>query len=359
MDTSHVLLPGQGGSWPGPSASPPARLCPQAMAATTVTDSGGVRIITEVIPATDPRAAQLAAGSRSPAPTASSFQVRGFRRAQPKALGVRHGVPGGTGHLGGKAGTEYPQGLSCLRFSLAGAEVMFGTGSRRCAKCQHTQLSQVPSRHRGTQPGRGVTVGSGWDAANSNGDIHPLPVLADRQRFGPRVTGGIPLPQTIHIFTGIIHVCFGIILMVSEYRTPSLPVASGVLFWLGLLLLLSGSLLVESEKRENISLVRGSPAARLGGTKHPPVAPATSAPSSGWRDPSAAWIHPAGSPARHLRPVSPSGGAQLSPRRAEGGQSFMVQGLHEIFGAWWSHSWMMGTKGVTEGGFSRSGFDLS
>ncbi|KAM6204627.1 membrane-spanning 4-domains subfamily A member 15 isoform 3-T3 [Sarcoramphus papa] len=256
MDTSHVLLPGQGGSWPGPSASPPARLCPQAMAATTVTDSGGVRIITEVIPATDPRAAQLAAGSRSPAPTASSFQVRGFRRAQPKALGVRHGVPGGTGHLGGKAGTEYPQGLSCLRFSLAGAEVMFGTGSRRCAKCQHTQLSQVPSRHRGTQPGRGVTVGSGWDAANSNGDIHPLPVLADRQRFGPRVTGGIPLPQTIHIFTGIIHVCFGIILMVSEYRTPSLPVASGVLFWLGLLLLLSGSLLVESEKRENISLVK-------------------------------------------------------------------------------------------------------
>ncbi|XP_050752944.1 membrane-spanning 4-domains subfamily A member 15-like [Gymnogyps californianus] len=119
------------------------------MAATTVTDSGGVRIITEVIPATDPRAAQLAAGSRSPAPTASSFQVRGFRRAQPKALG------------------------------------------------------------------------------------------------------------TIHIFTGIIHVCFGIILTVSEYRTPSLPVASGVLFWLGLLqLLLSGSLLVESEKRENISLVK-------------------------------------------------------------------------------------------------------
>ncbi|NWH53893.1 M4A15 protein, partial [Fregata magnificens] len=118
------------------------------MAATTVTDSGSVRIITEVIPATDPRAAQLASDSRPPAPAVSSFQVRGFRRAQPKALG------------------------------------------------------------------------------------------------------------TIHIFTGIIHVCFGIILTVTEYRTPSLPVASGVLFWLGLLLLVSGSLLVESEKRDNILLVK-------------------------------------------------------------------------------------------------------
>ncbi|XP_010085046.1 PREDICTED: membrane-spanning 4-domains subfamily A member 15-like, partial [Pterocles gutturalis] len=119
-----------------------------AMAATAVTDSGGVRIITEVIPATDPRAAQLASGSRPPAPTTSSFQVQGFRRAQPKALG------------------------------------------------------------------------------------------------------------TIHIFTGIIHICFGIILTVSEYETPSLPVASGILFWLGLLLLVSGSLLVESDKRDNISLVK-------------------------------------------------------------------------------------------------------
>ncbi|KAM9223559.1 membrane-spanning 4-domains subfamily A member 15-like [Leptosomus discolor] len=117
------------------------------MAATTVTDTGGVRIITEVIPATDPRAAQLASSATAPAPTVS-FQVRGFRRARPKALG------------------------------------------------------------------------------------------------------------TIHIFTGIIHVSFGIILTVSEYGTPSLPVASGVFFWLGLLLLVSGSLLVESEKRDNILLVK-------------------------------------------------------------------------------------------------------
>ncbi|XP_068256077.1 membrane-spanning 4-domains subfamily A member 15-like [Nyctibius grandis] len=117
------------------------------MAATTVADSGGVRIITEVIPATDPRAAQLASSSRPPAATVS-FQVRGFRKAQPKALG------------------------------------------------------------------------------------------------------------TIHIFTGIIHICFGIILTVSEHGSPSLPVASGVLFWLGLLLVVSGSLLVESEKRDNILLVK-------------------------------------------------------------------------------------------------------
>ncbi|KAM7034980.1 uncharacterized protein M8220_011031 isoform 2-T2 [Acridotheres tristis] len=95
------------------------------MAATTVTDAGSVRIITEVIPATDPRAAQLASGSQAPART--SFQTQVFRRAHPKVLG------------------------------------------------------------------------------------------------------------TIHIFTGIVHICFGIILTVSEHRNPSLPVASGILFWLGIL----------------------------------------------------------------------------------------------------------------------------
>ncbi|XP_053924382.1 membrane-spanning 4-domains subfamily A member 15-like isoform X1 [Cuculus canorus] len=118
------------------------------MAATTVTDSGGVRIITEVIPSTDPRAAQLSSGSRPLASAISSFQVRGFRKAQPKVLG------------------------------------------------------------------------------------------------------------TIHIFTGIIHICFGIILTMSEHGNPSIPVASGIFFWLGLLLLVSGSLLVESEKRDNILLVK-------------------------------------------------------------------------------------------------------
>ncbi|XP_030339570.1 membrane-spanning 4-domains subfamily A member 15-like [Strigops habroptila] len=117
------------------------------MAATTVTDAGGVRIITEVIPASDPRVAQLTSSSRPAAPNVS-FQVQNFRRAQPKALG------------------------------------------------------------------------------------------------------------TIHILTGIIHICFGIILTASEHRKPSLPVASGVLFWLGLLLLVSGSLLVESEKRDSILLVK-------------------------------------------------------------------------------------------------------
>ncbi|XP_054132485.1 membrane-spanning 4-domains subfamily A member 15-like [Melozone crissalis] len=116
------------------------------MAATTVTDAGSVRIITEVIPATDPRAAQLASGSQAPART--SFQTQGFRRAHPKVLG------------------------------------------------------------------------------------------------------------TIHIFTGIVHICSGIILTLSEHRNPSLPVASGVFFWLGILLLISGSLLVESERRDSPVLVK-------------------------------------------------------------------------------------------------------
>ncbi|NXP59315.1 M4A15 protein, partial [Chloropsis cyanopogon] len=116
------------------------------MAATTVTEAGSVRIITEVIPATDPRAAQLALGSQTAART--SFQTQGFRRAHPKVLG------------------------------------------------------------------------------------------------------------TIHIFTGIVHICFGIILTLSEHRNPSLPVASGILFWLGILLLVSGSLLVESERRDSPVLVK-------------------------------------------------------------------------------------------------------
>ncbi|NXE67091.1 M4A15 protein, partial [Calcarius ornatus] len=148
------------------------------MAATTVTDAGSVRIITEVIPATDPRAAQLASGSQAPART--SFQTQGFRRAHPKVLG------------------------------------------------------------------------------------------------------------TIHIFTGIVHICFGIILTVSEHRNPSLPVASGILFWLGILLLVSGSLLVESERRDSPVLVRS----RLGGTRCPPI---PHVPSSSCWDPSTAWIHPKGS----------------------------------------------------------------
>ncbi|NXV04420.1 M4A15 protein, partial [Cettia cetti] len=116
------------------------------MAAAAVTDAGSVRIITEVIPATDPRAAQLASGSRAAART--PFQTRGFRRAHPKVLG------------------------------------------------------------------------------------------------------------TIHIFTGIAHIGFGIILTLSEHRNPSLPVASGILFWLGILLLVSGSLLVESERRDSPVLVK-------------------------------------------------------------------------------------------------------
>ncbi|NXY61777.1 M4A15 protein, partial [Callaeas wilsoni] len=118
------------------------------MAATTVTDAGSVRIITEVIPATDPRAAQLASGSQAPAPASTSFQTQGFQRAHPKVLG------------------------------------------------------------------------------------------------------------TIHIFTGIVHICCGTILTASEHRNPSLPVASGIFFWLGILLLVSGSLLVESERRDSPVLVK-------------------------------------------------------------------------------------------------------
>lgn len=110
------------------------------MAATTVTDAGSVRIITEVIPATDPRAAQLASGSRTPAPARTSFQTQGFQRAHPKVLGVRHGLPG-IGDL---------QGLSCWVQGTSGQVPV-----------------PVPSRH--------CDVGLGWDASHSNGTGIPLP----------------------------------------------------------------------------------------------------------------------------------------------------------------------------------------
>uniref|UniRef100_A0A8D2MB55 Uncharacterized protein n=1 Tax=Zonotrichia albicollis TaxID=44394 RepID=A0A8D2MB55_ZONAL len=149
------------------------------MAATTVTDAGSVRIITEVIPATDPRAAQLASGSRAPART--SFQTQGFRRAHPKVLGVRHGI--------------------VLLDVLPGwVEGMLG----------QVPLP-VPFWHCDMGAGMCLTV-------TGSGSISVI------------------LPQTIHIFTGIAHICFGIILTLSEHRNPSLPVASGVLFWLGILL---------------------------------------------------------------------------------------------------------------------------
>ncbi|KAM9148184.1 uncharacterized protein ACDP82_005643 isoform 2-T4 [Pangshura tecta] len=60
--------------------------------AATVTESGRVKVVTEVIPQTDPRAAQL----DSTAPQPSSAQVKGFRKAQPKALGAIQIISGFT-----------------------------------------------------------------------------------------------------------------------------------------------------------------------------------------------------------------------------------------------------------------------
>ncbi|CAM5149312.1 unnamed protein product [Natator depressus] len=112
--------------------------------AATVTESGGMKVITEVVPQTDPRAAQL----DSTAPQPSSAQVKGFRKAQPKALGA------------------------------------------------------------------------------------------------------------IQIISGFTQISFGIALMITESPAPALTVASGVYFWIGFLLVSSGSVLVETERRESIWLVK-------------------------------------------------------------------------------------------------------
>ncbi|XP_074921108.1 uncharacterized protein LOC116825948 isoform X2 [Chelonoidis abingdonii] len=60
--------------------------------AATVTESGGVKVVTEVIRQTDPRTAQL----DSTAPRPSSAEVKGFRKAQPKALGAIQIISGFT-----------------------------------------------------------------------------------------------------------------------------------------------------------------------------------------------------------------------------------------------------------------------
>ncbi|KAG6923805.1 hypothetical protein G0U57_019232 [Chelydra serpentina] len=112
--------------------------------AATVTESGGVKVVTEVVPQSDPRAAQL----DSTAPQPSSALVKGFRKAQPKALG------------------------------------------------------------------------------------------------------------TIQIICGFTQISFGIALMIAESPAPALTVASGVYFWIGFLLVSSGSVLVETERRESIRMVK-------------------------------------------------------------------------------------------------------
>lgn len=90
-------------------------------------------------------------------------------------------------------------------------------------------------------------------------------------------------------------------------------------------LLVSGSLLVESEKRENILLVRG------GDNTFP-----------------CCFSHLCPFPS-YLRPVLPFGGARVPPIQ----QTFTLQGLHKTLGTRWSHSRVTGTKGVTEGGRPR------
>ncbi|XP_060627209.1 membrane-spanning 4-domains subfamily A member 15-like [Anolis sagrei] len=58
------------------------------------------------------------------------------------------------------------------------------------------------------------------------------------------------------IVLGATQISFGILLTVVQHNFESLTVKSGVYFWIGILLLFAGSLLVEMEKREHIWLVK-------------------------------------------------------------------------------------------------------
>ncbi|XP_033013400.1 membrane-spanning 4-domains subfamily A member 15 [Lacerta agilis] len=68
---------------------------------------------------------------------------------------------------------------------------------------------------------------------------------------------------TVQIVVGAIEICFGVALTVAEEDSKTLTVKSGVYFWFGILLLISGSLLVEMEKRDLQWLVKACSAANL------------------------------------------------------------------------------------------------
>ncbi|CAI5763018.1 membrane-spanning 4-domains subfamily A member 15-like [Podarcis lilfordi] len=69
--------------------------------------------------------------------------------------------------------------------------------------------------------------------------------------------------QTVQIVVGAIEICFGVALTVAQEDSKTLTVKSGLYFWFGILLLISGSLLVEMEKRDLQWLVKASSAANL------------------------------------------------------------------------------------------------
>nr|XP_020648015.1 uncharacterized protein LOC110078334 [Pogona vitticeps] len=62
----------------------------------------------------------------------------------------------------------------------------------------------------------------------------------------------------VQIVLGAIQICFGIALTEAQKNFKSFTVKSAVYFWIGILLLFSGSLLVEMEKRKHAWLVKAS-----------------------------------------------------------------------------------------------------
>ncbi|XP_034979972.1 membrane-spanning 4-domains subfamily A member 15 [Zootoca vivipara] len=68
---------------------------------------------------------------------------------------------------------------------------------------------------------------------------------------------------TVQIVVGAIEICFGVALTAAQEDSKTLTVKSGVYFWFGILLLVSGSLLVEMEKRDLQWLVKACSAANL------------------------------------------------------------------------------------------------
>ncbi|XP_042321900.1 membrane-spanning 4-domains subfamily A member 12-like [Sceloporus undulatus] len=86
------------------------------------------------------------------------------------------------------------------------------------------------------------------------------------QMMPPEIKNVDTLPKAlgaVHIVLGATQISFGIVLTIAQGNLKTLTVKSGIYFWIGILLLFSGSLLVEMEKRKHVWLVRASLIANL------------------------------------------------------------------------------------------------
>ncbi|XP_061465745.1 membrane-spanning 4-domains subfamily A member 15 isoform X2 [Rhineura floridana] len=125
--------------------------------------------------------------------------------------------------------------------------------SATVTECGNVRIITQVNQHPGSQ---------GAEAASVSGSTVTGSQLTSSYSKNTKNT----LPKAlgvVQIVVGTIQLSFGIALTVTEDDFQTLTVKSGVYFWIGILLLISGSLLVETEKRELEWLVKACFSANL------------------------------------------------------------------------------------------------